>query len=346
MRFAFTDDQLAFRDAVRDLLANECPPSAVRAPRGTTPTVAVVAHGTRSRRWACSARLAPEADGGLGLAPLDLVLIVEETGYAALPEPFVEHAPRRDPGAARPTIPASRRQRQGRSRSPRRSGAIPYAPYAESADAILVDDDDTLLLIAHADAVLAPTTSVDRARRLAWVEWEPARADRRRSRARRRLRPWRARRGRATHRPRPPHARPHRRIREGAPAVRRTDRQLPSRQAPSRRRPHRHRVRPPARVPRRVVGHPRRSRRLDPCVHGQGPGQRRRHADGPPGAPVPRRHRLLVRIRPAPVHETGVGTRRPRGETPRGIGPEWDVRSCKESDSPDPTNPSTKHERF
>ena len=32
MRFAFTDDQLAFRDAVRDLLANECPPS--RGARG------------------------------------------------------------------------------------------------------------------------------------------------------------------------------------------------------------------------------------------------------------------------------------------------------------------------
>ena len=31
MRFAFTDDQLAFRDAVRDLLAKECPPEVVRA---------------------------------------------------------------------------------------------------------------------------------------------------------------------------------------------------------------------------------------------------------------------------------------------------------------------------
>ena len=31
MHFAFTDDQLAFRDAVRDLLAKECPPAAVRA---------------------------------------------------------------------------------------------------------------------------------------------------------------------------------------------------------------------------------------------------------------------------------------------------------------------------
>ena len=31
MRFAFTDDQLLFRDTVRDLLRKECPPAAVRA---------------------------------------------------------------------------------------------------------------------------------------------------------------------------------------------------------------------------------------------------------------------------------------------------------------------------
>ena len=31
MRFAFTDDQIALRDAVRDLLVRECPPAVVRA---------------------------------------------------------------------------------------------------------------------------------------------------------------------------------------------------------------------------------------------------------------------------------------------------------------------------
>ena len=31
MEFAFSEDQLAFRDAVRDLLAGTCPPEAVRA---------------------------------------------------------------------------------------------------------------------------------------------------------------------------------------------------------------------------------------------------------------------------------------------------------------------------
>ena len=31
MRFAFTDDQVLFADTVRDILAEECPPSAVRS---------------------------------------------------------------------------------------------------------------------------------------------------------------------------------------------------------------------------------------------------------------------------------------------------------------------------
>jgi alkylation response protein AidB-like acyl-CoA dehydrogenase len=172
MRFAFTDDQLAFRDAVRELLANECPPSVVRDAWDN-------ADGRSAKAWRALGEMgvlgaaAPEATGGLGLTPLDLVLITEETGYVALPEPFVEHAL-----VAVPALPDD---------DPRLSdaatGAItitaalggdPYAPYAETADAIVVDDDDALLLIPRADAVLAPATSVDGARRLAWVEWEPA----------------------------------------------------------------------------------------------------------------------------------------------------------------------------
>ncbi len=106
MRFAFTEDQLAFRDAVTDLLAKECPPEVVRAawPDGTD------AHGARKGEGARAdaARLAKvwsdlaemgvlgigvsEAAGGLGMAEVDWVLLAEETGYAALPHPFVETA--------------------------------------------------------------------------------------------------------------------------------------------------------------------------------------------------------------------------------------------------------------
>jgi alkylation response protein AidB-like acyl-CoA dehydrogenase len=89
--FAYSEDQLAFRDAVRDLLTDRCPPSAVRA--------AWDAPSPWDRgRWAALAEMGvpglavAEAHGGLGLAEVDLVLLLEEAGAAALPEPLVETA--------------------------------------------------------------------------------------------------------------------------------------------------------------------------------------------------------------------------------------------------------------
>jgi alkylation response protein AidB-like acyl-CoA dehydrogenase len=90
VEFAFTDDQLAFRDAVRDLLAKECPPAVVRAAWTN-------ADGRSGAAWAALGAmgvlgaLVPESAGGLGLTELDVVLLAEEAGWAALPEPFVEH---------------------------------------------------------------------------------------------------------------------------------------------------------------------------------------------------------------------------------------------------------------
>ena len=104
MRFAPTDDQVAFRDAVRDLLAKECPPDVVRAawPDGEVPGGARPGEGARADAdrvdavWQALAEMGvlgvavPEEAGGLGMAELDWVLLAEETGYTALPHPFVE----------------------------------------------------------------------------------------------------------------------------------------------------------------------------------------------------------------------------------------------------------------
>ena len=106
MRFAFTDDQIDFRDAVRDLLAKECAPEVVRAawPDGTDAHGARKGEGARAdagqvaKVWADLAEMGvlgvgvSEANGGLGLAEVDWILLAEETGYAALPHPFVETA--------------------------------------------------------------------------------------------------------------------------------------------------------------------------------------------------------------------------------------------------------------
>lgn len=78
MRFALTDDQRAFRDAVRDLLEKEAP-----GVRSTWD--ALVEMGVTSV-------LVPESDGGLGLDAVTMVAILEQTGYAALAFPMTETA--------------------------------------------------------------------------------------------------------------------------------------------------------------------------------------------------------------------------------------------------------------
>lgn len=106
MRFAFTDDQVALRDAVLDLLARECPPEVVRAAwrDGTDDHGARKGEGSRAdaarvaKVWAELSAMGvvgvgvSEERGGLGMSALDWVLVAEETGYAAVPHPFVETA--------------------------------------------------------------------------------------------------------------------------------------------------------------------------------------------------------------------------------------------------------------
>jgi alkylation response protein AidB-like acyl-CoA dehydrogenase len=168
MRFAFTDDQLAFRDAVRDLLANECPASVVRAawdaPDGRSGAV-----WTALAEMGVLGAAAPEDQGGLGLSALDLVLITEETGYAALPEPFVEHVL-----VAVPALPDATAAIAGEQLVTAALGDAPFVPYADAADALLTEEDDALVLVPRGALEVQPERSVDGTRRLGWVEWERA----------------------------------------------------------------------------------------------------------------------------------------------------------------------------
>ena len=160
MRFAFTDDQLAFRDAVRDLLAKECPAAAVRAAWIGDTTGAERAWDALRAMGALGV-LVPEAAGGLGLTELDLVLLLEESGRAALPAPFVEHA-----AVAAPLVGEDVRVLTASL------GPDPLVPYATRADAILVEDDERLLLISRPAVLTEPRPSVDHARDLAAVDWD------------------------------------------------------------------------------------------------------------------------------------------------------------------------------
>jgi alkylation response protein AidB-like acyl-CoA dehydrogenase len=89
MDFGLSDEQEALQRAAREFLARECPPALVRE-------TAATADGVPRALWAKLAGLGwmgllvPEAQGGLGLATLDLALVLEELGRVVAPGPFLE----------------------------------------------------------------------------------------------------------------------------------------------------------------------------------------------------------------------------------------------------------------
>ena len=91
MEFTFSDDQEALRGAVRQFLAAESPMPYVRerweSEDGTTDEVwrQLVELG-----W--TGLLVPEAQGGLGLGLVDLVVVQEEMGRVPFPGPYFSSA--------------------------------------------------------------------------------------------------------------------------------------------------------------------------------------------------------------------------------------------------------------
>jgi alkylation response protein AidB-like acyl-CoA dehydrogenase len=154
MRFSFSDDQLALRDAVRELLAKHCTPADVRAAWSTAP--GALDRGVWDELASMGALhvLVPEARGGIGLDFVSLVLVLEEAGRVALPHSIVETAavvaPLHDAGNEMVTACFG--------------GAL--VPVAADADAIVVDHDGAIRLYQPAECAFESVDGVDRGRRL------------------------------------------------------------------------------------------------------------------------------------------------------------------------------------
>jgi alkylation response protein AidB-like acyl-CoA dehydrogenase len=159
MEFAFSEDQLAFRDAVRDLLAGTCPPEAVRAAWDADDPC-------DPGRWAALVEMGvvgltvPEAHGGLGMTEVDLVLLLEEAGRAALPEPLVEST------LLGPLLPDDwpAKVAAGESLVAAAPADATHVAGAASADVIMLGTT-----VYPAPPGVEPQPSVDRARRLVRV---------------------------------------------------------------------------------------------------------------------------------------------------------------------------------
>ncbi len=166
MRFSFSDEQDMFRDTVRDLFADRCPPEAVRASWDN-------ADGRVEGLWAALAEmgvlavLAPEAAGGLGMTEVDLVRILEEAGYAGVPEPLMEHAAVAVPALAEAGSPLLDAAVAGESTITIALGPGPVVA-AGVADAIVHRDGASLQAVT--DWRGGAVTSIDQSRRLSTLD--------------------------------------------------------------------------------------------------------------------------------------------------------------------------------
>ncbi len=177
MHFAFTEDQLLFRDAVRDLFAGECPPEAVRAAWDSD-------DGRVPGLWDQLAAMgvvgltAPESAGGLGMNELDLVLLLEASGYACSPEPLAAHTAVALPLLAEvaPDHDLLRTGAAGESTIAVGLGNGEFVLGAAGAEAIIVPHGAGVAVVQAADATIESVRSVDDSRRLARVTYDSAAA--------------------------------------------------------------------------------------------------------------------------------------------------------------------------
>jgi alkylation response protein AidB-like acyl-CoA dehydrogenase len=174
MHFAFTEDQVLFRDTVKDFFANECAPAAVRE-AWENDTGRIPGLWNQLAEMGILGVLAPEAAGGLGMGEVDLVLLLEEAGRAALPEPLAEHAAvaiplLRDHGAhAADTLAAAA---AGERLIGTQLAASPYVLYADQCDDLLLPHGDDVYLVPREKVALTAQRSIDYSRKLFSVQWD------------------------------------------------------------------------------------------------------------------------------------------------------------------------------
>lgn len=180
MRFSFTDEQEMMRSSFRELLQGSCTPAMLRA-AWTSETGRIPELWGRLAEFGALGLLAPESHGGLGLSEIELALLLEESGRAALPDPFLETA-----AAVVPLLVSFAVNERARALLQRiTTGASvvgvgwegrPYVMNADSCEAFLLHRKDSIHLVPRTEVDLYRQESVDRSRRLFRVSFVPSSA--------------------------------------------------------------------------------------------------------------------------------------------------------------------------
>ena len=182
MRFGFTEDQLLFQSALRDFLAKECPPAFVRG-LWETETGHSKAFWRALTDLGVPGLLIAEEHGGLGRDEIDLVLLLEEAGRAALGGPLVSTAAvgarlLADLGSKAPGYDWLARIAAGEALVAVGHPSLPFVADADLADLLLLPSGDELHAVAPAAATIVRRIANDPSRRIFEVRFSHSPATR------------------------------------------------------------------------------------------------------------------------------------------------------------------------
>lgn len=183
MNFTFSEDQLLFRDSVKDFLSNEVTPDLIRSLWESD-------SGRSEALWkqlaelGLTAMLAPESHDGLGMNEEDFILIAEECGRVALPEPLVENAMVATPllvslinleSSLSDTLnDALKKVVSGEAKLAVGASINPFVTDAHIAKFLLLQNDNEVHFLTSDQVTLIEQESVDPSRKLFKVEWTPS----------------------------------------------------------------------------------------------------------------------------------------------------------------------------
>ena len=156
MYFGLTDEALALRQGLRDVLSSACTPATIRTAWDGSPCEPL---WKELAEYGVFGLLVPEDRGGLGLDTLSYVAAMEQCGYAGVPGPVVETVA---------YLPSHELGLDGSVRLAVQRVGVLQVPYAGIATHIYREGDGALLVGFNVDEV----ESVDRSRRVGVVHRE------------------------------------------------------------------------------------------------------------------------------------------------------------------------------
>lgn len=176
MHFAFTDDQKMLRDTVREVLLRECAPDVVRGAWEGRPEGAHSVWDTLATTGFIG-MAASERAGGMGMSELDLVLPLEETGYAALPGPLVDTIAVGIPLLESAGTDEQKNRWLGSAVAGEARIIVAFedqdiVPHARVADLLLAERGGNGYCVPMTDVSVSPERSVDRARELGRIAFD------------------------------------------------------------------------------------------------------------------------------------------------------------------------------